>query len=151
MERDRELLSSSQELEARTCGVSCLYFLCTAPELLEYSTQISPESQTLFIIMFGIGLNGCSVLSCCSKAQNEFSFHPDYLNNLYVCEGCYRLGTMGSEMLLNSLGEIFRETIATTVAYILGFKFQVCLSLNTNPRNEVSLSSVGVTFLYSLL
>lgn len=58
---------------------------------------------------------------------------------------------MESEMLLHSLGEIFRETLAKTVAYILGFKFQVCLSLNTSPRKEVSLSSVGVTFLYSLL
>lgn len=100
--------------------------------------------------MFGIGLNGYSVLSCCSEAQNKFSFHPECLKQ-FVCEDFYAWGTMGSEVPLNSLGKKFRETIATTVAYILGFTLQACLSLNTDPRKELSLSSVGVTFLYSFL
>ena len=61
------------------------------------------------------------------------------------------MGTLVSEMPLTFHGIIFREAIATAVAYILGLTLQVCLSLNTNPRKEVSLGSVGVTFLYPLL
>lgn len=61
------------------------------------------------------------------------------------------MGTMGSSMSLTSPGIIFREAIATTVAYILGLILQVCLSLSANPRKEGSLSSVGVIFLYPLL
>lgn len=54
-------------------------------------------------------------------------------------------------MPLNSLGKIFKKTIAATLAYIWGFTLQVWLSLNINRRKEVSLSSVGVRFFYSLL
>lgn len=61
------------------------------------------------------------------------------------------MGIMGSTMPLTFPGVIFREAIATTVAYVLGLTPQVCPSLNANPRKEVSLSSVGVTFLYPLL
>lgn len=62
----------------------CLYFLCTGPELLEYSTQTSPESQTLFVVLLDIGLNGYSVLVLCSEAQNKFSFHLECLKQ-FVC------------------------------------------------------------------
>lgn len=61
------------------------------------------------------------------------------------------MGTVGAAMPLTSPGVIVKEAIATTLAYILGLTLQVCLSLNTNPRKEVSLSSVGVTLLYPLL
>lgn len=131
-----------------------MYLLCASPRLLEHSTQIPPQSQTLFIVTFGIGINGYSALSFCDEAQWYlllFSFHPECLNNLCVREDCYGMRTMASAMPLTSLDIIFREAIATRVAYLLGLMLQVCLSLNTNPRKEVSLSSVGVSFLYPFL